>query len=182
MKMKFIAGLSILLLGAATVSAAETFTATATVKAGGGTKTAPVTISIDRFLTDAERETIGAPVRANDQAKTRKTLEAAPALGYIEVGSRRTPIKYAYARSTGAGRLVTVVTAAPVVYLGADVPDAKPKGQYDIALALLVLDGKDTGDGEFSPAVTLRVDDKGAIVTTDYSHEVVRLTGVKKVK
>jgi hypothetical protein len=160
----------------------ETFTATASVTSPAGTASTPVTVSIARFVTDAERTAIVTAVQANDQAATRKALEQADDIGYIDVGSRRTPIKYAYARPTGHGRLITVVTARPVAYVGASEPGAKPKGDYDLALALLVLDEHDTGDGEFSPAVTLRMDDQGAIVTTDYSHEVIRLTGISKVK
>src|SRR4051812_28074132 len=163
-------------------STSETFKATASVKSPTAAASTPVTISIARFVTDAERDAIVAAVQANDQAATRKALEKAADIGYIDVGSRRTPIKYAYARPTGHGRLITVVTAKPVAYVGASEPAAKPKGDFDLALALLVLDEHDAGDGEFSPAVTLRMDEQGAIVTTDYSHEVIRLTGISKVK
>jgi hypothetical protein len=152
------------------------------VKSPSATATAPMTISIDRFVSDAERDKLAVAVKANDHAATRRALEAAEDIGYIEVGSRRTPIKYAYARPVGGGRMITVVTAKPIAYLGADAPGAKPTGQYELALALLVLDGQGKGDGEFSPAVTVKVDDKGAIVTTDYSREVVRLTAVSQVK
>jgi len=175
-------GLALLPSVAIALAAGETFKATASVKSPTASASAPVTIKIDRFVTDAERDTIVNAVRANDQAATRKALEAAPDIGYIDVGARRTPIKYAYARSTGAGRMITVVTAKPVLYLGSGVPGAKAKGEYELALVLLILDGQNAGDGEFSPAVTLKVDDQGAVVTTDYSHEVVRLTGISKVQ
>src|SRR3954447_6656241 len=185
-------GLALLPSVALALAAGETFKATASVKSPTAAASAPVTIKIDRFVTDAERDTIVTAVRANDQAATRKALEAAPDIGYIDVGAPhtrllgrggpRTPIKYAYARSTGAGRMITVVTARPVLYLGSGVPGAKAKGEYELALVLLILDGQNAGDGEFSPAVTLKVDDQGAVVTTDYSHEVVRLTGISKVQ
>lgn len=170
------------LLPAAAAAQGETFKATASVKSPTATASAPVTIRIDRFVTDAERTAIVKAVQANDAAATRKALEAVADIGYIEVSSRRTPLKYAYARTTGSGRMITVVTAKPVAYLGSGVPGAKPKGEYELALALLILDGQGAGDGEFSPAVTLKTDEHGAIVTTDYSHEVVRLTGISKVK
>jgi hypothetical protein len=175
-------GLALLPSLAIALAAGETFKATASVKSPTAAASAPVTIKIDRFVTDAERDTIVTAVRGNDHAATRKALEAAPDIGYIDVGSRRTPIKYAYARSTGAGRMITVLTAKPVLYLGSGVPGAKAKGEYELALVLLILDGQNAGDGEFSPAVTLKVDEQGAVVTTDYSHEVVRLTGISKVQ
>ena len=171
-----------LLLPAVVMAQGETFKATAAVKSPTAAASAPVTIQINRFVSEAERDKIVTAVRGNDQAATRKALEAAEDIGYIEVNTRRTPIKYAYARSTGSGRMITVLTAKPIANLGAGAPGAKPKGDYELALALLILDDKNAGDGEMSPAVTLKVDGEGAIVTSDYSKEHVRLTGISKVK
>ncbi len=158
-----------------------TFTATATVSAPGKKASVPVTIHIDRFITDADRDTVVAAVKANDQPGTTKALAALPDLGYITLGEKRTPIKYAYARSTGSGRLITVVTAQPIFFIGGSDKNAKPKQGYDLALALLVLDGNDTGDGELAPAVKVKVDN-GAIVTDDYGSEKVRLVKVAKAQ
>jgi len=178
-----VVGLSMLLLVAAMSQAGgETFTATASVKAPAGTATRAITIHVDRLVTEAERATILAAVSKNDPAAVQKALEATPDVGYIEADGRRTPLKYAYGRSTGGGRLLTVVTAKPVGYIGASDPGAKAAAGHEIALALLVLDDKSAGNGEISPAVTLKVDAQGAIVTSDYSHEVVRLTQIAKVK
>jgi hypothetical protein len=176
-------GLALVLAGAGVAqTAGETFTATASLKAPTTAKSAPVTIAITRFTTEAERDKVIAAVRNNDHAATRRALETAPEIGYLEVGPKRTPIKYAYARSTGAGRMVTVLTATPVAYVGSEAAGAKPKGQYELAMALLILDDHGAGDGELSPAVTLKVDDKGAISTSDYSQEFIRLTGIAKKK
>jgi hypothetical protein len=158
-----------------------TFTATATVSAPSKKASVPVTIHIDRFITDADRDTVVAAVKANDQPGTTKALAALPDLGYITLGEKRTPIKYAYARSTGSGRLITVVTAQPIFFIGGSEKNAKPKQGYDLALALLVLDGNDTGDGELAPAVRVKVDN-GAIVTDDYGSEKVRLVKVAKAQ
>jgi hypothetical protein len=157
-----------------------TFAATASVKSPTGTVSAPVTITIDRFTSAADRERLVPLVKANDRAGTRKALAAMEDIGFIEVRERRTPIKYAYARPVGGGRMITVVTAQPILHLGGDKPNAKPKEGYDLALALLVLDASDSGTGELAPAVILSVNESGAIVTNDYGAEVVRLVGVKK--
>jgi len=158
-----------------------TFKATATVKAPGKSASVPVTIHIDRFISDADRDKVVAAVKGQTAGEPQKTLAAMSDVGYIALGEKRTPLKYAYARSTGGGRLITVVTAQPVYFLGGAEAGSKPKEGYDIALALLVLDGNDTGDGEFAPAVKLKVDAAGAIVTNDYGSDVVRLTKIAKV-
>src|SRR4051812_10580926 len=129
-------GFSALLAAAAAAQGTgETYKATASVKSPTATASTPVTIRILRFVTDAERAAIVKAVQTNDAAATKKALEVVADVGYIEVGAKRTPLKYAYARTTGSGRMITVVTAKPVAYVGASAPGAKPKGEYELALA-----------------------------------------------
>lgn len=158
----------------------ETYSATASVKTGNATASKAVTFHVDRFMTDAEREKLVPVVKSSDGAAIVKALAALPDIGYVTVGDAKTPVKYAYARPTGSGRLVTIVTAKPLGFIGSKAPNAKPTDGYELGIALLVLDAAGNGDGEVSPAARIKVDANGAIVTSDYSHEVVRLTGVSK--
>jgi hypothetical protein len=160
----------------------ETFTATAAAKSPSAAATAPVTIRIERYVSDADREKIMAVVKNHDGAATRKALAAMDDIGFIELGHTRTPIKYAYVRPSGDGRLITVVTAQPILFLGGAAPDAKPKEGFDLALALLVLDARDTGEGELAPAAKVKMDEAGALVTDEYGREVIRLTKIAKAK
>jgi hypothetical protein len=158
-----------------------TFTATATVSSPTKKASVPVTIHIDQFIADADRDKVVAAVKANDQPGTTKILASLPDLGYITLGDKRTPLKYAYARPTGSGRLITVVTAQPLFFIGGAEKNAKPKKGYDLGIALLVLDNNDAGDGELAPAVKVKAEN-GAIVTDDYGSEKVRLVKVAKVQ
>ena len=160
---------------------AETFTATASVKSPSGTAAVPVTIRIDKFVSAADRDKLLAVIKGGDPAATQRALESAADIGYIEVATRRTPIKYAYARATGDGRLLTVVTARPVAFVGGAAPNAAPKAGFELALALLVLNGQNQGDGEIAPAARVKMNDTGGLVTDDYAHETVRLTGIARV-
>ena len=157
-----------------------TFKATASVKSPGKSASVPITIHVERFITDADRDKVAAAIKGKQAGEPQKTLAALPDLGYLAVGETKTPLKYAYARSTGSGRIITVATAKAIYYIGGREPDAKPKEGYDLALALMVLDANDTGDGELAPAVKLKLDANGAIVTEDYGKEVVRLVKVAK--
>jgi hypothetical protein len=76
--------------------------------------------------------------------------------------------------------MVTLVTAKPLGFIGGNAANAKSKDGYGLGIALLILDGSGKGDGEVSPAARVKVDANGAIVTSDYAHEVVRLTDVSK--
>ena len=156
-----------------------TFTATATVKSASGQLTAPVTIVITRLTTDAERAKVTDALKKGGTAPVVQVLTGGPDVGYIEIGARKTALKYAYVRPTSGGRLVTVVAPTPIVHLGAGLPDAKPKAGFD--LAIVVLDVKDAGagSGELAPAATIKVTEAGAIQTQDYGADVVMLTNVR---
>lgn len=172
--------LTLVLVPAALMAQGETYAATASVKTGNATASKAVTFHVDRFLTDAERDKLVPVIKSNNGTAIVKALSALPDIGYVAVGDAKTPVKYAYARPTGSGRLVTLVTAKPLGFIGSKAPNAKPTDGYELGIALLVLDAAGNGDGEVSPAARISVDAKGAVVTSDYSHEVVRLTGVSK--
>lgn len=161
---------------------AETFTATASVSTPTGTKAAPVTVVITRRTTEQERAKVADALRTGGTPAVAALLKTMPDVGYVEIGGSRPSLKYAFERPTGAGRLVTVVAAAPIAYLGADIPGAKPKAGFDLALVLLDLPSSGTGTGELAPAAKVRLTDAGAIQTEDYGSEVVRLTNVQVKK
>jgi hypothetical protein len=179
--MKTMLGTVVAVAALAAQSAGMTFTATATVNAPAKKASVPITIHIDRYISDADRDTLVAAIKSNDHAKTQTTLAGLPDLGYIALGEKRTPLKYAYERTTGDGRMITVVTAQPIFFVGGAEPGAKPKQGHELALALMILNGHDTGDGELAPAVTIKFAD-GAIVTDDYSTEKVRLVKIAKTE
>jgi hypothetical protein len=161
----------------------QTFTATASLKTKAGAETtAPVTIVITRLTTDSERDAVVGALKKDGTPGVVKSLKAMGDAGYIEVGERRTPLKYAYARPMSGGRLITVIAAAPIVHLGAGLPDAKPKTGFDLALALLDVKDAGSGTGELVPAATVKVNETGAIQTQDYGAETVRLTNVQAKK
>ena len=163
--------------------AAETFTATATVKAAGGaTANAPVTIVIDRKTSDAEAERLRAAFTKGGAPELRKALAAVKPTGSISLGaSTKATTRLTLERPTDKGRLLTIVADEPVLFLGAGTAGAKPKEGYDFAILDIEVSNSGTGSGTLSPAakVTLK---EGAFVVADYASELVRLTDVRKVK
>jgi hypothetical protein len=174
-------GLTIVAFTAHARQAAETISADARVKSAGGvTATAPVTVTLKRYSSDADRASLMAALKKGGTADARLWLQKQGDLGSVQVGTRQTPIKYAYARATGGGRLITVVTGEPIVFIGAGVPDAKPKTGYDLGLVMLDTMTTGPGRGELVPATKIRLNADGAIATEDYSSDVVMLTNVVK--
>jgi hypothetical protein len=167
------------LAGIAAGDDSQTITALATVKTAGGASTsAPLTVVVRQLTTDAERDELIAALKQGGTASARALLAKRPDLGTVRLGARQTAIKYAYARQTGGGELVTVVTVEPIVFLGAGLPDAKPVSGYDLGLVMLEVAASGPGRGELVPATKVRTNDDGAIVTEDYSAEVVQLSNV----
>ena len=162
--------------------AGETFTATASVKSEGAATTSPVKISIQRFATEAQRKSVMSAIKSGGSPALRGVVVKMPDAGTIEVGGRRTTIKYAFTRPAGAGRLVTAVTAEPILYLGAGMPESKTAPGHDVAVALLVLEGNDTGHGELAPAAKVGTNASGALVVEDYGTAKIWLKGVAKAK
>lgn len=167
------------LLAAGVSLGAETYAARAEMKTSDGKlRTAPVTISLDRMLTTAERDALLAAFKSGDAAALKKALAAQPSLGYVEGGKVNVPVKFAFPRSTGGGKIVTIVCNEPIIHIGGDVPDAKPKAGFDLAYVLLVLDADGKGTGEIAPAAKLKIRDDGALVTEDYGADTVWLKDV----
>jgi hypothetical protein len=163
-------------------AAGEAFTAMASVKSDDLTGTAPVRIVIKHWATDAERAKVMKALHDGGSAAAKAVLAKMRDSGSLELAKTKGAIKYAYARSTGSGRIVTVVTAKPLYHMGGGLPDAKPKAGYDIAIALLVLEADGTGHGELSPAAKVTADDSGAIVVEDYGEAKIWLKSVAPKK
>ena len=161
---------------------AETFTATATVKtATGSTATAPVTIVVERKMSQAEADKFLGAFKSGGAAALRKALAGVPATGSVKIGdAAATPTRLTLERATDKGRLISIVTDQPIVFLGAGLPGAKAKEGYDFGIVDLEVDGAGTGTGSLAGAAKVTVK-QGVFVVDDYSGELVRLT-VKKAK
>ena len=163
-------------------AAGEAFTATASVKSDAVTGTAPVSIVIKHWATDAERASALKALRSGGTQSLKKALATMKDSGTLQLSTTTAAIKYAYTQSTGSGRIVTVLTAKPLYHLGGSLPDAKPKAGYDVAVAVLVFEADGTGHGELSPAAKVSADDSGAVIVDDYGDAKIWLKGLTKKK
>jgi hypothetical protein len=161
----------------------ETFTATAAVKtAGAAAASAPVTIVIDRKMPPSEADRLVGAFTAGGASALRKALLGVAPTGTVQLGAGApTPTRLAIERPTDKGRLLTIVSDQPLLFLGGGVPGAKPKAGYDFAIIDIEIDGEGSGSGTLAPAAKVTVKD-GVFIVEDYASELVRLTAVKKVK
>jgi hypothetical protein len=164
-------------------SGAETFSATATVKtAGAATASAPVTIVVERKMSQGEADSLISAFRTGGATALRKALVGVPPTGSVRLGSGTpTPTRLTLERQTDKGRLLTIVTDTPILFLGAGIPNAKARDGYDFAIIDIEVDGRGSGSGTLAPAAKVTVK-QGVFVVEDYASELVRLTAVSKTK
>ena len=163
---------------------AEAFTATAEVKAaGGGSASAPVTITIDRKMPQKEAETFTNAFKSGGAAALRKALMGVAPTGSVKIGAgNATPTRITIERASGRGRLLTIVTDQPLLFLGAGVPGAKPKAGYDFAIVDIEVDATGSGAGTVAPAAKIKMNGDAFVVEDYGGNELIRLTAVKKTK
>lgn len=160
---------------------AETFTATASVKtAGGAAATAPVTIVVTRKMPKDEADKLIASFKSGGVTALRSALGGVKPTGSITLGKgAATPTRLTIERTTDKGRLLTIVTDRPILFLGSGIPGAKPKAGYDFAVADLEVDASGNGTGSLAPAAKITVK-QDAFVVEDYGAERVELKDVAK--
>jgi hypothetical protein len=147
----------------------------------GASATAPVRIVIDRIMPQSEADKYAAAFRKGGAAELRKALTGVKPTGSVVVGSQpSTPTRITFERRTDKGRLITIVTDKPILFLGAGAPGAKPKEGYDFAVIDLEVSDQGRGSGVMSPAAKIGLKET-AFVVTDYSIELVQLKDVAKV-
>lgn len=158
----------------------ETFAATAALKtASGAAATAPVTIVVSRKMAQDEIDKYTAAFKTGGPAALRKALTGVAPTGSVRFGDQAPiPSRMTLERTTDKGRLLTIITDQPILFLGAGLPGAKPKAGYDFAIVDIEVDAAGSGTGTLLPAARVRVD-KGAFVVDDYGAERIQLTGVK---
>ena len=130
-------------------------------------------------MPQSEADRLTGAFKAGGAPALRKALVGVPPTGSVRLGTgAATPTRLTLERPTDKGRLITIVTDQPILFLGAG---AKPKEGYDFAIIDIEVDATGSGSGTLAPAAKVTVK-QDVFVVEDYGTELVRLTAVKKVK
>jgi hypothetical protein len=158
----------------------EIFDLTATVPApdaGAGAITVPLIIQIDRYTREHERITMTDALRyRGGYPGFVRALRDAPAAGHLEAGGRKVVIRWAHQEPSNGGRVISIVTDAPVFFVGAGRPGGKPTAGYEVAVAKLTLDAAGQGTGQIAAAARVKPGGRGAVVIDDYAGTPIPLT------
>ena len=140
-------------------------------------------LTIDRWTTDEDRDKVVLALKGGGTPAVQNLLASMPDTGSLRLGKIKTPVRFARSLPVAGGKVVTLVTAQPVFFVGAGLPGSKPveKAGYNVAVVIFQVDADGKGDaGDLAPAAKVKLDDKSGFVVEDYGAEAVRLTGIAK--
>lgn len=179
------AGIFALFFSGATARAdkpVETFTGFG-VHLAGRARRSIITIGVDRWSTDAERDRFLDILRNGGQRALIDALQHAPTVGYIR-GARSLgyPLKFAGSVEMPDGsRQVVVATYRPVHFRESIGP--RRSRYYDFAIAEMVFPPGKRGNGKFAPATAISIDPGShTLVIENYGIEPVRMSSITDKK
>jgi hypothetical protein len=160
--------------------APETFSARAQAENKAGTAvSAPIVIHVERFTPDFDRTTVQEALRVGGYPGFLTALRKAPDVGYVELGGRKTLIRWARQVPSDTGRTIVVVTERPVAFLAGQA-DAKPRAGYEVAVIQLKVDGRGDGVGTMAAAARVRPGGETGVQIDDYAEVPISLVNVTR--
>ena len=141
---------------------------------------APLTVQIDRYTTDAERKVMEGALTTGGFPGFLQALRMTPAAGYVEIGDKKFTIRWARQVPDGEGRVISVVTDAPIYFIGAGRPDAKPKAGYEVAVLQLKMDSSGIGEGSMTAAAGVKPGGPTGVQIDQYEDQPIKLVSVRR--
>jgi hypothetical protein len=160
---------------------ADIFKATARMSGEGTAGEAYVTITIDRYTPQRDIDAMEQALKTGGSAAFVTALKKAPVAGSFKMGTQTTPIRWARQKEAPPGRVITIVTDAPVHFVGGAVPGAKPRAGFDVAVMQLTLDPAGVGRGTLAAAARVKPGGPSGVEVEDYASEPVKLAPVTRV-
>jgi len=158
----------------------ETFTCQLQARTSTAASATTLRVRIDRYTADADRKAISGALTHGGYPSFLQALRIAPVVGHLGLGEQTFALRWARQQPTGKGRAITVVTDAPVYFVGGGRVDAKPREGFEIALVQFTVDEVGMGSGTMAAAARVKPDGKGGVVLEDYADEPIKLTFVKR--
>lgn len=164
-----------------TQTAPETFSSPMQARSEVGAASAMVSIQIDRYTPEAERQKITDALKFRGYPGALAALRQAPAVGHVTIGDVQVPLRWAREVVTPKGRTISLVTDAPLYFVGGGAAQAKPREGFEVAMLQLTVDDIGLGSGTMAAAARFKSDGAGGVIVEDYAVEPIRLTSLFRV-
>ena len=161
-------------------TAPESFRANAQVSGEAGGIGAVIVIAVQRYSTDAEHERVAAALKEGGYAAFLVALRKSPVIGSVTIGQRPVPVRWARQVPSGDGRHIVVITDAPIYFVGAGLPDARPTEGFDVGIAEFTIDSVGLGSGTMAAAACVRAGGAAGVEVEDYAGKRITLATVTR--
>jgi hypothetical protein len=159
----------------------ETFVANAQALGQKVGAAAEVTVQIDQYTSDINRNVILEALRTGGFPSFLPALRSAPQVGYVEMAGRKVAVRWARQEATSKGRTITIVTESPLLFLGGASVDAKPRKGFDVAVIRMDVDSIGLGTGSMAAAARVTPGGVTGVKVDDYSDTPITLATVRKL-
>ena len=162
-------------------TAPESFRANAQATGSTAGVAAALTFQIDAYTPDGERERLLKALADGGSAAFVEALKKAPVAGTLQASDRKIAIRFARDEPTAAGgRRITLVTDAPVYFVGGGALDAKPTAGFDVAVVQFEVDSVGLGSGSMAAAARVKPGGTSGVQIDDYAREPIKLVTVSR--
>jgi hypothetical protein len=163
------------------LTAPEAFTSQIEARTAVSGAATYIRIQIDRYTADHDRTAMEDALTHGGYPSFLIALRKAPAVGHVELGGEKFTVRWAREKPTPkGGRAITVVTDAPVYFVGGGRTDAKPRTGFELAVVELAVDEFGIGLGKMAAAARVKPDGSGGVVLEDYAEQPIKLTLVRR--
>jgi len=162
------------------IGAPETFNARAHVGTDAARGDVYVTIHVDKYSSERDIGDMQKALESGGSSGFLQALRKAPVAGRLDVGKQTFTLRWAREIKTAKGRVITLVSDRPVYFVGAGLPDAKPKAGFDLAVIKLDMDSAGIGEGEMAAAAHVKPGGPAGVQVEDYGSEPVKLLSVTR--
>ena len=169
---------------AAPQTAPEAFDLVGTLTTKGATSpiTVPMILQIDRYTPEYERTKMTDGLKYGGYPGFLKALREAPPVGSLEVAGEKFVIRWAREVPSETGRIITIVTDAPVFFAGSQRKGAKPTAGYEVAVAQLTLDKSGRGKGTLAAAARVKPGGETGVRIDSYAETPIALTASPRAR
>jgi hypothetical protein len=162
-------------------TAPETFFAKAETRSGANAvASAPLTIQIDAYTKDADRTVMEEALRTGGYPGFLLALRKAPIVGHVEVGGKKFTVRWAKQVPEGENRTISIVTDAPIFFVGGGAVDAKSRAGYELAVLQLKMDSSGIGEGSMAAAARVKKGGETGVGVDQYADQPIKLVSVRR--
>jgi hypothetical protein len=163
------------------LTAPESFTANAQVLGSAGALAAMITIQIDRYSPDADRDAVAQALKEGGYPAFLGALRKAPVVGTVKLGGQPFNIRWARQQPLANGRSIVLITDTPVFFAGGGSVNAKPREGYEVALRKFTMDDSGVGyGGTMAAAARVRPGGESGVQIDDYAEKPIELRSITR--